>query len=173
MALILLVLISFCVGFGNAQEEFYDMYDNCNETGNCNEVTSCIRLNSELRSYILRNEEILDSIEEGFFQTGRTASSFVKITYNFQVCYTINGNTDTIESDSINCSSQQSQYIWGNTVLILLGPKPLQLLTLFAVNVPKANIIIKLPCLCDNAYNDLLSRLTYMVRMNKYISING
>jgi len=163
MALILLILISFFVGFANAQEEFYDMYDNYNETGNCSQVTSCIRLNSELRSYILRNEEILNSIEEGFFQTGSTASSLVKITYNFQVCNTINETNDTIESDSVNCSNQQSEYIWGNTALILLGPKPLQLLTLFAVNVPEANIIIKLPCLGNNAYNGLLSRLTYMV----------
>ena len=48
--------------------------------------------------------------------------------------------------------------------LSMLGPKPLLWLTLFAVHVRESSITIQLPlCLCSEAYDELLSRLTYLV----------
>ena len=154
--LVLFLLLSFC----HAQESA-DGDNNCNETGNRSDVTNCIFQYNQLDSYILNNMDLLRNLTETFFKTGNDPSEFIKLTYKF---YIYDGeNSD--EDDLINCTSRLTTYIWSTSVLYLLGPEPLFLLTLFAVNVPEASVTIELPCFCTESYNDLLDRLTYLVRV--------
>ena len=69
---------------------------------------------------------------------------------------------DDGEGESI-CIDDQKTFIWSNSALYLLGPKTLFWVTLFAVHVHESSITINLPCLCSDVYEDLLSRLTYLV----------
>jgi len=140
------------------------------------EKDTCIGQYSELEMYILKNENILDQLTETFYKTGTDASQFVKITYEFQVHKPNSTANDTdyeamydenyevMDDEIFNCTSQRELYIWSASALYLLGPKPLFWLTFFAVNAPETNVTIKLPCLCDNTHNILLSRVTYLVR---------
>ena len=128
------------------------------------EGTNCIREYIDLEKYIMKNEKLIEKLAETFFTTGRAPSSFVKITYNFQISYTHHDNQSA--EDSINnCSNQQSTYIWSTTALYLIGPNALYWCTLFAVNIREIDVAIQLPCLCSDVYNNLLSRLTYLVVM--------
>ena len=123
------------------------------------EDTNCIGKYIDLEKYILNNENLMEKLAETFFATGKAASNFVKVTYNFQ---TNNGKQS--EEDSItNCSSQQSTYIWSEAALYLLGPRGLFWCTLFAVSIHEVDVTIELPCLCSDVHNSLLSRLTYLV----------
>ena len=148
LILFLMILCSFC----NSQE----FNSSIEET---DEDTSCIREYIDLEKYVLNNEILMENLAETFFTTGKAASNFVKITYNFQT-----SNDKELEEDNItNCSSQQSTYIWSEAALYLLGPKSLFWCTLFAVNIREVKVTIELPCLCSDVYDDLLSRLTYLV----------
>lgn len=99
-----------------------------------------------------------------FYGTGKGVAKFIIITYNFQTPNSINydteNDTNVTIGNSSNCSEHQTRYIWSESPLYLLGPKPLFWFTLFAVNVPETSATIDLPCLCDDAYDSLLSRLT-------------
>ena len=129
--------------------------DNCSETGNCSETLNCIGSYDDLELHVLNSRGLLTKIREAFFITGKKPSQFVKIVYNFQV---YNSTHDEIAGYfSENCSSQQTTFIWSESVLYLLGPNPLFWLTLFAVNVEEIVVTIELPCLCDDAYHGLLS----------------
>ena len=73
----------------------------------------------------------------------------------------------SIEDGITNCS-----YVWSKTALYLLGPKALYWFTLSAICIDEVDVTIELPCLCNDVYNSLLSRLTYLVRtIIKYIVI--
>ena len=156
--LVLFLMTFYCVS--DAQE-----INNCDETSNCSEVIRCIRQYKTLQTHILNNEEIMDEITTIFFRTGHAASKFVKITYNFQVSKSSkSSNTDaTDDYDGLNCFSHQNTYIWSESALYLLGPKPLYWFTIFTINVPEVNVSIELPCLCHYVYDSLLSQLTSKV----------
>lgn len=166
-----LVLIILC-HLGSAQE-----FDNgCNGTEDCTEDINCIGQYIDLEMYVMNNKMLLEKLAETFFTsqtaafiTGRGASKFVKITYDFQ---TSNGK-QAVEDSNTNCSSQQSTYIWSEAVLYVLGPKALYWLTLFAVDIREVDVTIELPCLCSDVYNSLLSRLTYLVSIiNEVLTIS-
>jgi len=160
----LIVLFIPLHGFSDAQK----LHNNCvcDETEDYStETTECIGQYTELESYIMSNTTLVGRLAETFFTTGKTASKFVKITYNFQ---TKNG-LQSLEDSTTNCSRQQSTYVWGETGLYLLaGPKAIFWFTLFAVNIAEADVAIELPCLCNDVYNNLLSRLTYLVCSQLY-----
>ena len=81
---------------------------------------------------------LLRAITEAFFVTGKGPSAYVKLNYNFQ---SFAQQNDTIfENEDSNCTSHQTTYIWIESVLYLLGPKPLCFLTLFAVNVSSVSV---------------------------------
>ena len=150
------MLVLFMFYFCNAQESFendtdLDAYDN-----SIDETTRCIGTYYELESYIKSSRELMKIYKSTFYETGKIPSVFVKIMYDFQVSAT-QGNR------AVNCYMHQSTYIWSQKFLYLLGPQPLFWFTFMAVNVPESSITIKLPCLCQNGYESLLSRLTYMV----------
>ena len=148
-----LISCSFC----NAQD-----FTNSYEIDETDEETNCIREYIDLEKYIMKNENLIEKLAETFFTTGRAPSSFVKITYNFQISYTHYDNKPAEDSIS-NCSNQQSTYVWSTTALYLIGPNALYWCTLFAVNIREVDVTIELPCLCSDVYNSLLSRLTYLV----------
>ena len=131
--------------------------DNGLNVSNCSaEVVSCIGTYYDLESYVKGSTDLIEKLRSAFFVTGKPPSKFIRFTYSFQI--------NTIGEDGVmRCTSKDDQYIWSDQFLYLLGPRPLFCFTLFAVNVPEHSATIELPCLCDNAYNDLLSRLTYMV----------
>ena len=133
--------------------------EKCNETEDCAEITSCIGHYTELETYALHNKTLMEELTEIFYPTGRAASKFARIHYNFQ---TSEGMQSAVDNNS-NCSRQQDIYIWSETALYLLGPTPMFWFTLFAVNIPQVEVTIELPCLCNDIYNSLLSRFTYMV----------
>ena len=144
----LIILSRFC----NSQE----FNSSITET---DEDTGCIGKYIDLEKYVLSNENLMEKLAETFFTTGKAASNFVKVTYNFK---TSNGKQS--EEDSItNCSSQQCTYIWSEAALYLLGPRALYWCTLFAVDLHEVDATIELPCLCSDVHNSLLSRLTYLV----------
>ena len=147
-------------------QEVIDNNENCDETRNYTTVSQCISKYSELDSYILNNEELLRQIVETFFDTGKFPSTYVKITYNYLSSTLTNGSNDTVDNNNTNCTTNQTTYIWSESVLYLLGPKPLFFLTLFAIDIPEATLNIKLPCLCENVQFELLDRLTHLVRNN-------
>ena len=142
-----------------AQEE-----DNCNRTtiqqfcnaqgtDNCN--GAIIRGFSELQSYIMTDETIITNLTEAFFRTGRDPSQFVRIKYTY-------ASNETGCSHLRNMTASET-YIWSESPIYLLGPKPLQFLTLFAINIAEIGVEVPLPCLCQRQVDALLSRLTYLV----------
>ena len=135
-----MILCSFC-----NSEEFNSGIEKAHEG------TSCIKGYIDLEKYVLNNETLMENLAETFFPTGKTASNFIKITYNFQT------------SDGRNTNKTSGTYIWSEAALYLLGPRSLFWCTLFAVNIREDNVIIELPCLCSDVYNSLLSRLTYLI----------
>ena len=157
-----LVLILSC-GLGNAQE--FD--NNCNETeGGCTVDVKCIRDYTDLEMYVMNNKTLVERLAEVFFTsrtavffTGRGVSQFVKITYNFHT----NNDEQSAEDNFTSYSARQSTYIWSEAVLYTIGPRSLYWLTLFAVSIDEVDVTIELPCLCSDVYNNLLSRLTYLV----------
>lgn len=160
MVLLVLLLLFTHLCLCHTQE---DDSINCGDEEICSNVTSCISQYSQLESFILNSKDILRTFTETFFRTGEGSSQFVKFTYSFQI-----SDYNSTEGDFINCTSHKTTYIWSTSVLYLLGPRPLFWLTLFAVNVPEAKETVELPCLCSDAYNDLLDRLTYLVRSYVY-----
>ena len=150
-----LISCSFC----NAQD-----FNNSYEIDETDEETNCIREYIDLEKYIIKNEKLIEKLAETFFTTGRAPSSFVKITYYFQISY-IHHDNQSAEDSINNCSNQQSTYLWSTTALYLIGPNALYWCTLFAVNIREVDVTIELPCLCSEVYSNLLSRLTYLVAM--------
>ena len=139
----------------------------CDEITRCNdrENVSCIEKYQELHAYILCNQDLLDQLTEAFYRTGKDSAQFVRIIYNFQVSISniSDENYDMIEDKSINCLHNSELYIWSTSSIYLLGPKALVSLSLFTINIVEYGVSIQLPCLCENAYGKLLSRLTYLV----------
>ena len=155
LCLTLLFFVLLC-GFCNTQ--YLD--SSYNETEECTEDTKCIGQYIDLEMYVMKNDTLVEMLAQAFFPTGKAASNFVKISYNFQT----SDDKDLTEEDSItNCSSQQSTYIWSEAALYLLGPKAMYWLTLFAANIHEVDVTIELPCLCSDVYSSLLSQLTYLV----------
>ena len=146
-----LLFALFC-GFCIAQE----IDSSCNEMEDCTNYTKCIGQFIDLEMYIWNNKYLLDKLTETFFTTEGAVSEFVKITYNFQIN---NGENDS----TTDCFIQQSTYIWSENELYLLGPRVVFWLTIFAVNIHEVDVIIELPCLCSDVYNNLLARLTSLV----------
>ena len=158
ITLFLIISCNFC-----SAQDFNSSFkfNETDEDANC--ITEYIDLEKLNMSWImktwLKNLQRLSSL-----YTGRAAAAFVKITYNFRTCYNNQPATDNIS----NCSSQHSTYIWSETALYLLGPRAMFWYTLFAVNICEVDVTVELPCLCGDAYNDLLSRLTYLVCIYKF-----
>ena len=135
--------------------------------------SNCIGKYRDLQIYILSNEDLIDNLTEVFFKTGKAPTEFVRITYEFQTLLSIDNHTNNTNISTINYDNNnddeliyvdiQKKFIWSNSALYLLGPEPLLWLTLFAVNVRQSSITINLPFLCNDAYDDLLPRLTYLV----------
>ena len=142
----ILFLILVC-GFCNSQG-----FSSCNET-----ATDCIGEYTDLEMHITNNTALMEKLAGTFYVTGKATSKFVKITYNFQ---TSSNNMQSIQDNVTNCCIT---YVWSETALYLLGPKMMKYLTLFAVNIDEVDVTIELPCLCNDVYNSLLSRLTYLV----------
>ena len=140
-------------------------YDNSDDDGteDMSEGKLCIEEYDDLESYILSNKRLLGKLRKTFFKSNYGTSKFVRITYSFRAYYTISNS-----SRSKNCSyypnikkcsyhHDQTTYIWSESALYLLGPKRLFWLTLFAINIPEADVTIELPGLCKEVINDLLS----------------
>ena len=75
----LTVLLFLGCGICNVQ----GMDHNWNKEGYI-EDTKCIGQYIDLEMYVLNNKTLVETLAETFFTTGRGASKFVKITYNFQ-----------------------------------------------------------------------------------------
>lgn len=71
-------------------------------------------------------------------------------------------NDDDADGE-FTCIDGQKKFIWSSSALYLLDPKPLFLLTLFAVHVHESSITINLPCVCSDVYDFLLNQSTYLV----------
>ena len=158
----MLFLIFLFIGhwsFCNCQE--FNNDEDCNETKNCVLAPHCIKNYSELDFHITNNKELLATLTEAFFRSGKRASAFVKLNYDFQSFTNESANNKSI---GYKCTRNQTTYIWSESLLYILGPKPLFWLTLFAVHaVDEVSVTIELPCLCGEVQFDLLSRLTYLV----------
>ena len=132
--------------------------------GNYTKVLHCIETYTELDLYVRQNSILKDKLMNAFFVTGEIPSEYVTITYNFEASNSIPSDTTNLtKQNDVNCSSHQSKYIWSDNFLYLLGPRVLFWFTLTVVEVREGRVSIDLPCLCCGAFNDLLSRLTYMV----------
>ena len=121
----------------------------------------------------MSNEDLIDDLTEVFFKTGEAPTEFVRITYEFQILITIDNRTNITNISTINYDDEfttyvdiQKKFIWSDSALYLLGPEPMLWLTLLAVNTRKSSITVHLPCLCNDAYDDLLPRLTYLVSLS-------
>ena len=111
----------------------------------------------------------MDDLSELFFETGKTPTELVRITYRFTILLPTDNSTNSTNNDTrsyndVNdddgkfiCIIDQKKFIWSSSALYLLGPKPLFWLTLFVVHVRESSININLPCLCSDVYDDLLS----------------
>ena len=157
----------------NAQDYADNDIDSSGEDSYSN-ISNCIGKYKDFcnHTYIMSNEDLMDDLTKVFFETGKAPTEFVRITYKFQTLlpndnYTNNTNISLINYDNNNDEltyvNIQKKFIWSNSTLYLLGPEPLFWLTLFAVNARQSSITIHLPCLCNDAYDDLLPRLTYLV----------
>ena len=127
--------------------------------------SECISQYTDLEDHILSNRYLLEQLINTFYRSGKHVSKFVYITYNAPFGMSSNesyNTTDLLIADN-NCTNHQAVYIWSESPLYLLGPKPLFWFTLFAINVPETSVTIESPCLCTDEYYKLLSRLTYLV----------
>jgi len=179
MVIFLIVLIfSSCQFICQAEEVEFEVDSiNCNDTNDC-DLNDCFKKYNELHFYVINNKDLLNKLTVAFYRTGEEPSEFVRITCEFQVCdcNSTNNNEDDYDYDIMeegleegaycNCTNTTELYIWSTSALYLLGPDPLFWLTLFAVNIPEASVTIQLPRLCKGPKNDLLSRLTYLVRQS-------
>ena len=139
------------LNLANAQD--YDEIGNDDSgANNYGNNSNCISKYRDLQSYVLNNDDLMDDLSELFFETGKTITEFVRITYRFKIMH-----------GEFVCIDKQKTFIWSGSALYLLGPKPLFWQTLFAVHVQESSITINLPCLCNDAYDNLLPRLTYLV----------
>ena len=162
-----LFIFAIILSLSKAQEYF----ESGNEISyNYSNNSNCIGKYGDLEKYILSNKDLIDNLTEVYFKTGETHAEFVKITYKFKVSLPANSTNDTIsygnddgELVEFTCVDNQKKFIWSSSALYLLGPKPLFWLTLFAVIVPESSVTVQLPCLCSDAYDDLLPQLTYLV----------
>ena len=174
--MMLMIFVLLLLSMTHAQEYLEDSeYD---ETNN----VSCISKYRDLEAYVLNNKDLMDNLTETFFKTGKTSTEFVKIAYRFMVLqsfstynntntsYNLTNDTtyfdDDYELEFTYLEHPQRLFIWSSSALYLLGPKPLFWMTLFAVRVPEYTVTIQLPCLCEEDYDNLLSRLTYFVSIN-------
>ena len=170
----MLVLFCACViilNLTNAQDYADNDYDDngANSYGN----SSCVRKYKDLESYVLNNEDLMDDLTQLYFETGETLTEFVRITYRFKILLPFDNRTNSTNDtehygnddvdDEFVCIDTQRFFIWSTSALYLLGPNALFWQTLFAVHVRESSITIDLPCLCNDAYEDLLPRLTYLV----------
>jgi len=155
--LLKLVLILFSLVCCNTQQ-VVDSSKDCNGSKNCSKVASCIEYYQELELYVTNNRVIIEGLKDAFFFTGEVPSKYVKLIYNFQV---FDNNSATL-TDREKCYNQTKIYIWSDSALYLFG-QALVLSTLFAMDISGFRITVDLPCLCYDQYNELLSRLTYMV----------
>ena len=169
--LVLLFVCTIMLSLANVQ----GCGENSNDDSEANSYgnnSNCISKYRDLQSYVLRNEDLMDDLIELFFETGKTFTEFVKITYRFKVLLPVGNHTDNTtdtydnNNDEFACIDNQKTFIWGSSALYLLGPEPLFWQTLFAVHVQESSITINLPCLCNEAYDNLLPRLTYLVSGN-------
>ena len=152
----MIILLILACDFCNSQK----LNNSCNGRDHCSKgVTNCIGDYTDLEIYITNNKQILEALARTFFSTGKAASKFVKITYNFQT----NKGIQSIEDGITNCFSQKNTFVWSETALYLLGPKALYWFTLSAIHIDEVDVTIDLPCLCNDVYTSLLSRLTYLV----------
>ena len=144
----------------------------CGENGNesnHSEINNCIKKYRDLESYILSNKDLMDNLTQNFFENRKISSEFVRITYKFQILLPIdNSNNDTNiiygnGDDKYACIDRDRDFIWSSSALYLLGPEPLFWQTLLSINIHISKITIHLPCLCNDNYDYLLSRLTYLV----------
>ena len=90
--------------------------------------SSCISRYTDLESYILNNEDLMDDLSKLFFETGKTPTEFARITYKFQIAVdnSTNVTSDYGNDDSeFTCVFNQKTFIWSSSALHLLGPKPL------------------------------------------------
>ena len=165
-----LVLAISC-GFSNSANA-QEFHKNCNAVENSTDKISCIRNYVDLEMYVMKNNTLMEILAETFFTStttaffnGRGASNFVKITYSF---HTFNGE-QFVEDKNTNCSAQQITYIWSTAGLYLNGPNALFWMTLFAISITEVSVTIELPCIFDDVYNIVLSRLTYLVSLMKNI----
>ena len=183
-----LIFVSVVIsGLASAQDYFDSDNDyDSNGAKSYGNSSNCIRRYRDLQSYVLNNEDLMDDLSELFFETGKTPTEFVRITYRF----TTDNSTDSTNNDTryyndddndddddddddgkFICINDQKKFIWSSSALYLLGPKPLFWLTLFAVHVRESSININLPCLCSDVYDDLLSQLTYLVSVHKLLNL--
>ena len=166
--LMLYFVCAIVLSLANAQLQDDDYIDSdSNEVMSYGNGTSCIRRYRDLQSYVLNNEDLIDDLTELFFKTGKAPTEFVLITYSFKVLLSTDNSTNstnnTLYDDEFTCMDNQKMFIRSSSALYLLGPKALFWQTLFAVHVQESSITINLPCLCNDAYDNLLSRLTYLV----------
>ena len=166
--LVLLFVYTIMLSLANAQDYGESGNDDSGAITYSNN-SNCISKYRDLQSYVLNNEDLMDNLIENFFETGETLTEFIRITYRFKVLLPVSNHTsnstDTYDDDDdeFTCMDNQKTFIWSSSALYLLGPKPLFWQTLFAVHVQESRITITLPCLCNDAYDNLLPRLTYLV----------
>ena len=178
-------IMSIMCSTSNGQD-YVDSDNENNEADKYGNISSCIRRYKDLELYVLSDEDLMDSLTQLYFETGKSLTEFVRITYKFKILLPVgncsNNISDNIAIDYENenggfaCIDSQKKFIWSSSALYLLGPEPLFWLTLFAVNVLESSITINLPCLCSDVYEDLISRLTYLVSLkcvwlNRYVHV--
>ena len=165
--LVLFFVCAIVLRLANTQDYEESDNDDNGVKSYCNN-SSCIRKYRDLQSYVMNNEDLMDDLTELFFETGKTITEFVIITYRFKVLlpadnYTNSSSNVYNDHGDFTCMDNQKTFIWSSSALYLLGPEPLFWQTLFAVHVRESSIIVHLPCLCNDAYDSLLPRLTYLV----------
>ena len=185
--LVLFFVSVVILGLARAQDYFDSDNDyDSNGAKSYGNSSNCIRRYRDLQSYVLNNDDLMDDLSELFFETGKTPTEFVRITYRFTILLPTGNSTNSTNNDTryynddeddddddgkFVCINDQKKFIWSSSALYLLGPKPLFWLTLFAVHVRESSITIDLPCLCSDVHDDLLSRLTYLVSVHKLLNL--
>ena len=110
----MLVLFFVCIilpSLANAQD--YPGSDSDSSYGNS---SSCIRRYRDLQSYVVNNEDLMDDLSELFFETGKTATEFVRITYRFKIFLPADNNMnhttdDTKYYDEYDGDDDESEFI--------------------------------------------------------------
>ena len=93
-----LFIFTIILRLANAQD-YVESDDDSNGSNGYGNNSSCISKYRDLESYFVNNRDLMDDLSELFFEAGKTATEFVRISYEFQILLPVCNYTNSINDE--------------------------------------------------------------------------